>query len=121
MFHISLSFVVKVATSLEDKLAQTIPILKERTGPAIVYVTLQAQADEGARLLREIGLEARMYHAGMSNENRQSVQEYFMASDNGIVCITSPRSYPLIHGTYAGCCYNRLWVRTGRCLYPFPS
>ena len=92
--HISLTFIVKVAENLEDKMAQAIPILKERTGPAIVYVTLQAHAEEGARLLQESGLPAKMYHAGMSNENRQSVQEYFMASDDGIVSVTSPPSCP---------------------------
>ncbi|KAF8334003.1 ATP-dependent DNA helicase [Cantharellus anzutake] len=88
MFRPNLSFLVKVAENLEDKLAQVVPILKERTGPAIVYVTLQAHAEEGARLLQNRGLEAKMYHAGMSSEDRQSIQDYFMASERGIVVAT---------------------------------
>jgi ATP-dependent DNA helicase RecQ len=55
---------------------------------AIVYVTRQATAEEVAAALAEHGFPARPYHAGMKDEERQSVQEWFMAAGNGIVVAT---------------------------------
>ncbi len=63
--------------------------LKERlSGPAIIYVTLQATAEEVAGKLAEAGYEARAYHAGMKDEVRQEVQDWFMGDNNAIVVAT---------------------------------
>jgi ATP-dependent DNA helicase RecQ len=45
-------------------------LLKQRTGPAIVYVTLQHQATGVAKDLCEVGIPADAYHAGLANETR---------------------------------------------------
>jgi superfamily II DNA helicase RecQ len=45
-------------------------LLKKRTGPAIVYVTLQHQATDLAEALCEAGITADAYHAGLANEAR---------------------------------------------------
>jgi superfamily II DNA helicase RecQ len=45
-------------------------LLKERTGPAIVYVTLQHQATDLATELCKVGIQAHAYHAGLANETR---------------------------------------------------
>lgn len=58
------------------------PMLKSRTGACIIYVTTQSDAEELVNILLGVGFpEARMYHAGMKTEDRQRVQEEFIASD----------------------------------------
>ncbi|MBN1590707.1 MAG: RecQ family ATP-dependent DNA helicase [Pirellulales bacterium] len=57
-------------------------------GPTIVYVTLQRTAEKVAELLSSNGFDARAYHAGMETEDRNEVQESFMASDRMIVVAT---------------------------------
>jgi ATP-dependent DNA helicase RecQ len=57
-------------------------------GSTIVYVTLQATAERVAEGLREAGFPARPYHAGMPDEERAAVQEWWKGSDRGIVVAT---------------------------------
>ncbi len=57
-------------------------------GSAIVYVTLQRTAERVASLLEEAGLPAKAYHAGMESDARTEVQDWWMASDRGIVVAT---------------------------------
>ncbi len=57
-------------------------------GPTIVYVTLQKTSEEVAAYLASAGLPARAYHAGMKDEQRTEVQDWFMGSDDGIVVAT---------------------------------
>ncbi|WP_339133286.1 MAG: ATP-dependent DNA helicase RecQ [Candidatus Electrothrix sp. GW3-4] len=58
------------------------------SGPTIVYVTLQQTAMQVAGLLAKAGFAARPYHAGMKDEQRQEVQDWFMASDEAVVVAT---------------------------------
>ncbi len=67
---------------LLKKLAERAP------GPAIVYVTLQRTAEQIAGLLASQGHAARAYHAGMKTEERNEVQDDFMAADDMIVVAT---------------------------------
>ena len=57
-------------------------------GPTIVYVTLQKTAEQVAAYLTSAELPARAYHAGMRDEQRAEVQDWFMDSDDGIVVAT---------------------------------
>jgi ATP-dependent DNA helicase RecQ len=57
-------------------------------GSTIVYVTLQRTALRIAELLAAGGLPARPYHAGMKDEDRTAVQEWWAASDRGVVVAT---------------------------------
>lgn len=57
-------------------------------GPTIVYVTLQKTAEAVAERLEGAGLAAKPYHAGMESEERTRVQDWWMASDGGIVVAT---------------------------------
>lgn len=57
-------------------------------GPAIVYVTLQRTAERVAGRLAAEGWHARHYHAGMDDDKRAEVQEWFLKSDRGIVVAT---------------------------------
>lgn len=96
----SLALQVQVATDLQDKISRVIPFLKTRTGPAIVYVTLQRHADEVANYLRPHGLDPMVYHAGLPNEERQRIQKKFMESDDGIVCATIAFGMGIDKGMY---------------------
>src|SRR5579859_2541344 len=57
-------------------------------GPTIVYVTLQRTAEEVADKLVRKGLPAKAYHAGMENEVRTLVQDWFMVAPDAIVVAT---------------------------------
>ena len=57
-------------------------------GPTIVYVTLQRTAEQVAERLAGAGLDARAYHAGMEDEDRATVQDWFFSSDRGVVVAT---------------------------------
>ncbi|HEX8831194.1 MAG TPA: ATP-dependent DNA helicase RecQ, partial [Longimicrobium sp.] len=57
-------------------------------GPGIVYVTLQKTAERVAKLLEASGIPARAYHAGMNDDVRAAVQEWWKASDRATVVAT---------------------------------
>ncbi len=57
-------------------------------GPAIVYVTLQRTAEEVAERLGRAGFSARPYHAGMADDQRAEVQDWFLRCDRGVVVAT---------------------------------
>jgi ATP-dependent DNA helicase RecQ len=72
---------------------EPLPVLFDRLvarppGAAIVYVTLQATAEQVAAALCQQGHAARAYHAGMKDDERQAVQEWFMRSPHAIVVAT---------------------------------
>ncbi|HEX2203039.1 MAG TPA: ATP-dependent DNA helicase RecQ [Longimicrobium sp.] len=57
-------------------------------GAGIVYVTLQKTAEWVSKRLAEAGIPARAYHAGMKDEERAAVQEWWKASDDAMVVAT---------------------------------
>jgi RecQ family ATP-dependent DNA helicase len=57
--------------------------------PAIVYCGTRRDTEEVAEELREAGVPAVAYHAGMESERRSAVQERFMASDTGVIVATN--------------------------------
>ena len=61
---------------------------KREPGPTIVYVTLQRTAETLAERLHAAGFPARPYHAGMEDADREEIQNWFIASDRGIVVAT---------------------------------
>ncbi|WP_250460156.1 RecQ family ATP-dependent DNA helicase [Microbulbifer litoralis] len=73
--------------------AQKLPRLSERLlaepgAPAIVYVTLQQTAETVAGQLAAAGVRATAYHAGMKPEQRERVQNAFMAGEISAVVAT---------------------------------
>lgn len=57
-------------------------------GSAIVYVTLQRTAEEVASRLAAAGLPARAYHAGLADELRTEIQDWFARTPHAIVVAT---------------------------------
>ena len=63
-------------------------LTRHERGPTIVYVTLQRTAEQVADRLARRGFDARAYHAGMKDEDRGAVQDWFAGSDRAIVVAT---------------------------------
>jgi ATP-dependent DNA helicase RecQ len=57
--------------------------------PAIVYCGTRKDTDELAATLREAGLGAFAYHAGMAPEDRSSTQERFMDGETDVIVATN--------------------------------
>lgn len=75
--------------SLKERDQCLLELLKSGpSGPAIVYVTLQKTAETVAKLLSDAGLPSRHYHAGLKEEARTAVQNWFIESDSAIVVAT---------------------------------
>ncbi|MEY2937311.1 MAG: hypothetical protein RL033_8060 [Pseudomonadota bacterium] len=76
-------------TRFEERDARLLEHLQRRApGPSIVYVTLQKTAERVAALLRDVGLPAHAYHAGLEPAQRSAIQDQWMSSDRGIVVAT---------------------------------
>lgn len=77
------------ACSGHERDALLVQRLKERpAGSAIIYVHLQKDAEDKAKLLVENGFHAAPYHAGLKTEIRTATQEAFMAGKIPIICAT---------------------------------
>ncbi len=73
----------------QDRDQRLLELIKQGPGgAAIVYVTLQKTAEAVAKLLSDAGLPARYYHAGLKEEERTEVQNWFINSDSAIVVAT---------------------------------
>jgi len=57
--------------------------------PAIVYCGTRRQTEEVAADLRDGGIAAVAYHAGLDPQQRTAIQERFMATDTGVICATN--------------------------------
>ncbi len=72
-----------------DSLKQVCEVIDRHTGEAgIVYCMRRKDVDELAASLRERGVNARPYHAGLTNELRQATQEEFASERCDIVVAT---------------------------------
>jgi ATP-dependent DNA helicase RecQ len=88
-FHRPNLFLAATPTSAAERDAVLLERLRSRpAGSAIVYVTLQATAERVAAALADAGIPARAYHAGMDDETRSAVQEWWKDSDRGVVVAT---------------------------------
>lgn len=72
----------------DGKDTQLLTIIRQQSGAGIVYVTLQQTAEQLARKLSDSGINALAYHAGLKDENRQSIQHHFMSGNVDIVVAT---------------------------------
>ena len=84
----NLSLLTSTTTSngRDSKLVEQLS--SREAGSTIVYVTLQKTAEETALFLAQAGLPARAYHAGLPDELRAEVQDWFMSRDQAIVVAT---------------------------------
>ncbi|MGD8173181.1 RecQ family ATP-dependent DNA helicase [Vibrio sp. TRT 21S02] len=72
----------------EEKLPTLISIINQQpNAPTIVYVTLQQSAEQVAAALRDSGIHALAYHAGLKSEVRSELQQQFMQGK--VFCIVA--------------------------------
>ena len=87
-YRSNLRLLAEAVTSTERDLLLLEKIKSGPQGPCIVYVTLQKTAEVVAKHISDAGLDARYYHAGMKEDERSSVQNWFIQSDTAIVVAT---------------------------------
>ncbi|HSN33845.1 MAG TPA: ATP-dependent DNA helicase RecQ, partial [Ideonella sp.] len=76
----------------DDKLRRVLALLAEpdaRGKPAIVYAATRKKATEVAESLRDAGVTARAYHAGLGDDERAEVQEAWMRDEVRVVVATN--------------------------------
>ncbi len=72
----------------QNKATHLVNRVKAQQGAGIVYVTLQKQAEQLAERLRENGINADCYHAGLEDQRRARVQNQFMSDQLDVVVAT---------------------------------
>jgi ATP-dependent DNA helicase RecQ len=88
-FHRPNLFLSASPTQLDRRDAVLVERFASRSaGSGIVYVTQQRTAERVAALLAEAGVPARAYHAGMEDDDRTLVQEWWKDSDRATVVAT---------------------------------
>jgi ATP-dependent DNA helicase RecQ len=77
------------AVSASERDAVLLKLLNEaERSPTIVYVTLQKTAEKVAEYLSANGFSAQHYHAGLKDDQRSRVQDWFLESADGVVVAT---------------------------------
>ncbi|MBM4429605.1 MAG: RecQ family ATP-dependent DNA helicase, partial [Chloroflexi bacterium] len=85
----NLRFIVQRCATESEKERWLMRLLYRSTESAIVYVATRRDADLIASMLRDRGISARAYHAGMERYDRDVVQEMFMNDQIRVVVATN--------------------------------
>jgi ATP-dependent DNA helicase RecQ len=72
-----------------EKKRALIERVQEAEKPGIVYAATHKHAEEIAEALRERGVKAAYYHAGMKASERERVQQQFMDDELGVIVATT--------------------------------
>jgi ATP-dependent DNA helicase RecQ len=75
--------------ALENKRQKLLEILNAVQGAAMVYTMSRKLAEETSAFLRQKGIKATYYHAGLSDEARSEVQSGFFKNQFRVVCATN--------------------------------
>ncbi len=74
---------------VENKRQKLLDVLSKVDGAAMVYTMSRTLAEETAKLLRQKGIDATFYHAGLSDHERNEIQEDYFANHYRVICATS--------------------------------
>lgn len=74
---------------LENKRQKLLEILQKVSGAAMVYTMSRQLAEETAKFLRQQGIAATYYHAGLRDEERSRIQEAYFKNDYRVICATN--------------------------------
>jgi ATP-dependent DNA helicase RecQ len=88
VFRPNLFYEVHHVPDREAKLAKVVEICREERGAGIVYVSSRKDAEAIAGILRDRGIGAIPYHAGLDPETRAANQERFMGGRTRVVVAT---------------------------------
>ncbi|MEO5826498.1 MAG: RecQ family ATP-dependent DNA helicase [Gemmatimonadales bacterium] len=84
----NLHFDVVPVSGREDRLAKLVVLVRSSRDPAIVYAPTRGLVDGLTRILREAGVDAAPYHAGMTPDERRSTLEQFLGGEFRVVVAT---------------------------------
>lgn len=85
----NISLTVKPGLNKKEKIRDITAFINERSSECgIIYCTARNTTESLAYDLSQLGIKAKPYHAGMSNEERSRVQEGFINDDVQVVCAT---------------------------------
>ncbi|MBD3748295.1 MAG: DNA helicase RecQ [Sphingobacteriales bacterium] len=85
----NLSLEVKIGIKPKEKIKEIIDFIEDRDGQSgIIYCLSRKKCEETFEALKNEGINAMFYHAGMSSEARSSVQERFINDDLQVICAT---------------------------------
>ncbi len=73
----------------ENKFNDLVQLLSHKPGSSIVYLRSRKGCEDMARHLKQHGLDAHYYHAGLSRNEREVIQETWTQSDRKIICATT--------------------------------
>ncbi len=80
---------VRRATTDSDKRAALLELIPTLERPGLVYAATRREAEELTEELRELGLRAETYHAGLSAKERTRVHEAFLDGEADAVVATN--------------------------------
>ena len=82
-------FLQVTPSTASDKLGLLLDRIREDpSAPTIIYVTLQKTAEAVSEFLSENGIDSSFYHAGMKSEDREELQNQFMAGRRTCIVAT---------------------------------
>jgi ATP-dependent DNA helicase RecQ len=85
----NISLTVKPGLNKKEKIKDIMAFINGRASECgIIYCTARNTTELVANELSQLGIKAKSYHAGMSNEDRSKVQEAFINDDVQVVCAT---------------------------------
>lgn len=87
-FRPNLQFAVHRVAGDAEKTAAVLRLLREEAGAAIIYVDRRKLAEDVAQRLREEGIAAEAYHAGMDRDTRETTQNRFMRGETRVIAAT---------------------------------
>ncbi|MGH2617364.1 MAG: RecQ family ATP-dependent DNA helicase, partial [Thermomicrobiales bacterium] len=88
VFRSNLHYEVHRLPGREQKVAKVIEVCREERGAGIVYVSSRKDAEAIAALLRDRGVGAIAYHAGLDPRTRARSQDRFMSGQTRVVVAT---------------------------------
>ncbi|HEY0136137.1 MAG TPA: ATP-dependent DNA helicase RecQ, partial [Nannocystis sp.] len=79
---------VRIFETEPQKHAAFLAAMREATPPGIVYAATRKHTEDIAAALRDIGITAEAYHAGMARQARDDVHARFMADETAVIVAT---------------------------------
>ena len=84
----NLYFFARPKLKQHERLEEVVRLVKSTPGAGIVYALTRKETEEAAAYLRQHGIAAASYHAGLDKSDRTHVQERFMENEFRVVVAT---------------------------------